>query len=537
MASPQLARAFRARMNTIRAATVAAALARWDVLDEWRDAQARTFAPAVASLTEAGQRRAALLTGAYLARSSGESITVDPAAHTGPAVRAGTESTEVFTRPFHSVWTALSEGRGLEAAVAAGRAQVGANASVAVQLAMRSAADDVLGQSSRIVGYRRTLTGRSCGFCATASTQRYHRGDLMPLHHNCVPEGSLVSVPPSPGAETADLAGVEAATRRRYAGDLTVLRTASGDELAVTPNHPVLTDRGWVPAQFVGEGDHLLRHSSVQRERGRGPHEGHRPALVEDVWGALSVMGGLVRVPLAAEDFHGDGADGEVDVVRPHGDLATEADLELFEPAGQQLLVGGHLGRVGLPGPRPPRPLLEAVGPAPGGGVGGGGLGLALAGGHAGCTHTPGVAAAPRFDAPAEQFSPQSAAVYAERGLDLQRRLAGEVVPDRVVEHHRVGFRGHVYNLNTVGGWYTAGCYVVSNCDCGIAPIIGTRDPGRVLNDGLLSDLKAQGPRYWQARHFQVDEDGSLVLPDVAVRDHGELGPVLTGAGHEFTEI
>jgi hypothetical protein len=43
----------------------------------------------------------------------------------------------------------------------------------------------VLEQDDRIHFYRRVLTGRSCMFCATASTQRYRGSDLMPLHGRC----------------------------------------------------------------------------------------------------------------------------------------------------------------------------------------------------------------------------------------------------------------------------------------------------------------------------------------------------------------
>lgn len=39
--------------------------------------------------------------------------------------------------------------------------------------------------SRQIVGYRRVLTGKSCMFCAAASTRVYSRGDLMPLHAHC----------------------------------------------------------------------------------------------------------------------------------------------------------------------------------------------------------------------------------------------------------------------------------------------------------------------------------------------------------------
>lgn len=85
-----------------------------------------------------------------------------------------------------------------------------------------------------------------------------------------------------------------------------------------------------------------------------------------------------------------------------------------------------------------------------------------------------------------------------------------------------------------------------NNCDCDVAPIIGTRDPGRVVNHQLLANLKeAGGSQYWQG-NFTVDENGTIRHPpadgssegaplDVAVREHGELGPVLTDARDAFT--
>lgn len=76
-------------------------------------------------------------------------------------------------------------------------------------------------------------------------------------------------------------------------------------------------------------------------------------------------------------------------------------------------------------------------------------------------------------------------------------------------------------------------------CDCGVAPIYGDRDPGQVINKGLLRDIKTaskgRSGDYWNARHFNVSEDGDLEFPKVAVHEHGELGPVLTAAGDHFT--
>ena len=98
-----------------------------------------------------------------------------------------------------------------------------------------------------------------------------------------------------------------------------------------------------------------------------------------------------------------------------------------------------------------------------------------------------------------------------------------------------------------------------AKCDCGVAPIYGTADPGQVVNRRLLSDLRGASdrPDYWRDHAYGVDEAGTIRRRrDVpytdadgvkrtrtelgeplrpAVREHGELGPVLTDPAHDFT--
>lgn len=56
------------------------------------------------------------------------------------------------------------------------------------QLAMRSLSNDA---KKKVVGYRRIVhpelsaSGKSCGLCIVASTHRYTRGDLLPIHAGC----------------------------------------------------------------------------------------------------------------------------------------------------------------------------------------------------------------------------------------------------------------------------------------------------------------------------------------------------------------
>lgn len=80
-----------------------------------------------------------------------------------------------------------------------------------------------------------------------------------------------------------------------------------------------------------------------------------------------------------------------------------------------------------------------------------------------------------------------------------------------------------------------------ANCQCGIAPVFRENDRAiKDFNRQVLSNIKdanagADRP-YWEARHFRVDgTTGEVILPDVAVHEHGELGAVLADAAHDFT--
>ena len=174
------------------------------------------------------------------------------------------------------------------------------------------------------VAYARAAALGACSFCklmasrgavyATADSAGRDANELfsgdasvVKFHDNCVPAGTLVDGPTA-----------EVGYRRWYEGEMLVIGTAAGRQLSITPNHPVLTDRGWVPAGLLSPGEYVLGSFNAQGSLLQVPDEEHMPSRIEEVWRALSVLG-LVSVPVAAEDFHGDGADGEVDVVRADG--------------------------------------------------------------------------------------------------------------------------------------------------------------------------------------------------------------------------
>lgn len=164
----------------------------WDSLPDIRDAAIERFVAAVVPVVVGGQLQIAALTDAYLAQLEtlmtgtpvapigvpAEAITID-------AVR-GIPAADVYRRAGITAWTALSRGEDITAASAAGRARAGEIAATDLQLAKTHAAQHILAAKDHVVGYRRVLEGgKSCALCIVASTHRYRRSDLMPIHPHC----------------------------------------------------------------------------------------------------------------------------------------------------------------------------------------------------------------------------------------------------------------------------------------------------------------------------------------------------------------
>lgn len=166
----------------------------WRGLSSWRAPQIDDFAHAAVPLVLGAQREAARLTAAYLGRYRtvalhGEPerlVSVRAERVTGAAVRKGTDPVEVYRRAGHQVWRQLGEGHSLDDAVESGGKRAVKSAQTDVQLSKRAAAQQALAGDRQAVGWRRVIEGpHSCGLCIVASTQRYHKRELQPIHPGC----------------------------------------------------------------------------------------------------------------------------------------------------------------------------------------------------------------------------------------------------------------------------------------------------------------------------------------------------------------
>ena len=212
--------------------------------------------------------------------------------------------------------------------------------------------------------YRISSHGTTCGICAPFEGRVYSKSGTNPdypplaaafgkqdpagpdtlantwlnLHPNClVPGGAIL-------AES-----VEAHSCREYDGPVITLVTSKGNRITVTPNHPILTPEGFVPAGMLQEGQEIIEATGEYGLlMGEAPDNINIPTPVEDIGHSIiQTRGGTtVRMKSTSVQFHGDGiTDGKVEIVFPKGFVESELDPLRSEPLGKPGFPTAHFGR------------------------------------------------------------------------------------------------------------------------------------------------------------------------------------------------
>lgn len=143
-------------------------------------------------------------------------------------------------------------------------------------------------------------------------------------------------------------ANVAAAYRRWYEGPWVEVVTQSGNQLSGTPNHPVLTRRGWVGLGLLTEGDDLICDDvQLQHAMASGhPHVEACPSTIAQLFDSLAAVRVLGGVRAGEPDFHGDGREGDVDVALPYRPLRVGRFAPVEECRAEVVLEGADLHQV-----------------------------------------------------------------------------------------------------------------------------------------------------------------------------------------------
>ena len=287
---------------------------------------------------------------------------------------------------------------------------------------------------------------------------------LVSCRGNCVLPQNIVSAAPT------------LAMKSFYSGPALEVVVRGGRRLAITPNHPILTEQGFVPAHLLHEGDNVVC-GPLGQEMVLGIDEYHDyiPARIEQVWEALRSSVPVIQgrrdgaMPSRGFDFYGDGRfiDGDVEIIAPHGLLRRDVgDVSLYQPISEQTFHRGDLGSVALPGQSLQVYTGFAGFNAQGGSMTGGDLSLSFIRGHSSPFDSRGFALAPGQNALLDKPTPESGPTPTELLCDAILGLPGPITVEPVLQIREFQFSGHVYDLQTTPGVYIGSGIVVHNCRC-----------------------------------------------------------------------
>jgi SPP1 gp7 family putative phage head morphogenesis protein len=178
-----------------------------------------------------------------------------------------------------------------------------------------------------------------CPICEALEGNIYSLDEIegmIPRHPNCLPENSRVSAQ-----------GITAASKRWYDGDLIIISTATGKKLACTPNHPIFTRRGWVPARSVNIGSDIICGNFSDRSSTKSGCNHNVPTPIKEITEALRSSRQVTtsKVPVSSPDFHGDGKAGDIAVIWTDSKLLNNIRNSAFsKPYAKQMFCGRHIG-------------------------------------------------------------------------------------------------------------------------------------------------------------------------------------------------
>lgn len=543
----QLRAGWRSLYPQLRARLVRKGAGGHDWIDTWADEFQGEFAEAIKPALEQAAQQVAESDAALWSEAAGGKLGIDPLkivrdyeAAIGAKIGVGRKGNEITDQTRQKVRAAVNEWyadpdmnlgdltEALASSFSGDRARlIAVNETTALVSYVTKDVMSQLGLSrwtwqSRLQPYDpKTKTG-TCPLCLSLHGKIFNASDPMPpdgSHTGCVLPGQTVAAP-----------GLIAGAQSFYRGWVIEIALADGRKLAVTPNHPILTTRGWRSAESLvnqsrGEVVDIISHRQPERVAfSVNPNYDHRPTLIEQVFGSLTMARGMetIAVPATAEDFHGDGRllHGHIDIVRPDRELGLDGVAPVSQNVGELSFSGDAVRLTELMGFSASLPFGEGSMSAFSRKVGGARHGFALCSRHAVVSDAFGFGVRAPSDAFAFQDAGDNGAtdpelsghgefrsatpigiddplfgqnksgrgangqsgfgeIAAQSGLsdpimggDFGERETTLIQAVRLAGVREFDFSGHVYDLQTLMGWYCANGVIIHNCYCTPAPVV-----------------------------------------------------------------
>jgi HNH endonuclease len=300
-----------------------------------------------------------------------------------------------------------------------------------------------------------------------------------------------------PGDTTIGYGQIRAASRRYYEGRLVDLILSDGRRLSATPNHPILTANGWTLAGLLQQGDQLVTYRRKVELVPFMDDVGRVPAVIGEVFDALRVTG-PVRSASTEVNFHGERPRGDVDVVSANRQLLLDAEAAALESGSDLGLAPADAESDLLTRDSSSGQFVKGLGSTAAGSMGCVSELESLRCSHPRHAVTLGFTASATRNTRAVQKSFDCSLSNAAFVGEFYCGFAGEVSLHQLVGIGWREFSGHVFNIETSTGAYTANGVIAHNCHYAV--------------HGILYQLARNGGRLTTLIHNLNTKRGKLAM-------------------------
>ena len=294
---------------------------------------------------------------------------------------------------------------------------------------------------------------------------------------------------------------VQKSYKHKYKGELVTVKSAAGVNFTCTPNHPILTTKGWVAAGKLHQGDNLVVTQVgrvVPTPRGK-PDINHSFPSFRTLHKFLNMVF-TQRTTGLSVDFHGDVATANVEVVSKERFLGSNVNPRCNKPMDK---IGFKNSDSFVFGKCHFMPRLRGINIAPFSLVCSTckSLSFFFRGLHHSKEHR--FRAVARNDVSIAKYSANNLPATTEIRSELLNGLSGKVFIDRVISIDVKVGSTHVYNLQTQNGYYFVNTIIpqskqmrnnimaiAKNCRCTLIPML-TGIP-ELEEDNDISNLKSR---------------------------------------------
>ena len=279
-----------------------------------------------------------------------------------------------------------------------------------------------------------------------------------------------------PGDMRVKCDNIEKIYSRFYDGEVVTIETGRGFKLTATPNHPILTTRGWLGIGEIVEGDNILCDVSRDWIMPGTPNVENPPSALQEIYRTLALKGCIDRISGHVPDFHGDGLNRDINVISADGKLGNGIEPETSETIGDLNLILSDLRSAPEMSPCLTNEFDITGSLSLPSGMSSHCQVFPFIGSHA--THSEDVSLTAVAQSNIATLEPMGNNVTGNTEGISEREdgLALQIAIDNIVNVKRDTYSGHIFNLQTVNGWFVTEGIITHNCRCTLVPLMSEEE-------------------------------------------------------------